>query len=315
MTRRPLRVVAAALAVATCAACTIPTDDTATSSPEAPDGPGNAVVAEVDCGQGQIPGGTPVPVGDLPGWKQIFTDEFDRCELGRQWSTYSGQPGGNPHGWWDGTMVQVYGGALNLLSERSGDGWVSGGVSNFPVTQQYGRWEIRMRADRSDDISYHMLLWPQREQWPPEIDFAESASGERTQLDAFLHWVGDDGNRKSHAIVTGDFSEWHTVGVEWGPGIIRYLLDGKVWAEAHSETMVPDEPMWLGLQAEAGACERRADWGIEPCSETDPLRPDRVAVQVDWVTVYEPVMSDLEWMQERGVFDPNPDVVQMSEDR
>ncbi|MGW0041188.1 glycoside hydrolase family 16 protein [Rhodococcus sp. NPDC003348] len=308
MISRPLRAAVAALAVAACASCTIATDPTENRDPT------QAATTSDDCGQAQSPGGTPVPTGDLAGWKQIFTDDFDRCDLGRQWGTYSGQPGGNPHGWWDEEMVRVEGGALNLLSQRTSDGWVSGGVSNYPVTQQYGRWEIRMRADRSDDISYHMLLWPQREKWPPEIDFAESVSGDRTQMDAFLHWVGDDAeNQKSHAAVNGDFSQWHTVGVEWGPGIIRYLLDGKVWAEAHSDAMVPDEPMWLGLQAEAGACERRVDWGLAPCSESDALRPDSVRVQVDWVTVYEPVMPDLEAMQKRGVFDPDPNAVQLTE--
>lgn len=311
MTRRPLRArrtaraLAAALAAAACTSCTIPTNN--------PTGRLGAAPASDVCGESEIPGEIPVPVGDLPGWTQIFTDDFDRCELGSKWSSYSGQPGGNPNSWWDGSMVEVAGGALTLKSERTADGWVTGGVSNYPVTQEYGRWEIRMRADRSDDISYHMLLWPQREKWPPEIDFAESASGERTQMDAFVHWVDASGeSRKSHGFVTGDFSDWHTVGVEWGPGIIRYLLDGAVWAEVRSDVMVPDQPMWLGLQAEAGACERRADWGITPCSETSPLRPDSVDVEIDWVAVYAPEKSQLDAMSNRTIA-PAPNAVQMTE--
>ncbi|MFF0817427.1 family 16 glycosylhydrolase [Rhodococcus sp. NPDC003318] len=311
MSARALRAVAAAAAVAACASCTIPTGE---DNP-APTSQTQAAAATADvCFQDPTAGGIPVPTGDLPGWKQIFTDEFDRCDLGGKWSTYSGQPGGNPLGWWDGSMVSLHDGTLDLQSQRTSDGWVSGGVSNYPVTQQYGRWEIRMRADRSDDISYHMLLWPQREHWPPEIDFSESVSGDRTAMDAFLHWPGENGeDTKANAEITGDFSQWHTVGVEWGPGIIRYLLDGKVWAEAHSDVMVPDEPMWLGMQAEAGACERRADWGLAPCSDSDALRPDRVSVQVDWVAVYEPVMPELEAMQKKGAFDPLPDATQLTE--
>lgn len=310
MTVRPLLALAAALAVTACASCTIPT-----GNPTGRPGAVTAVSAtEPDiCGEREVPGGTPVPVEDLPGWRQIFTDEFDRCDLGGKWSAYSGRPGGNPNSWWDESMVEVRGGALNLNAHLTDGGWVTGGVSNYPVTQRYGRWEIRMRADRSDDISYHMLLWPQSENWPPEIDFAESASGDRTQMDAFLHWVDGDENRKSHAVVAGDFSEWHTVGVEWGPGIVRYLLDGRVWAEAHSDAMVPDEPMWLGLQAEAGACERRVDWGMEPCSETSGQRPDSVSVQVDWVSVYAPVLTELEEMYATGAFEPQPSAVQMPE--
>ncbi|MGW4478357.1 glycoside hydrolase family 16 protein [Rhodococcus triatomae] len=300
-TARPLRAAAAALAVAACAACTIPTNN--------PTGRAGATADPELCGERQVPGGVPVPTGDLSGWKQIFTDDFDRCDLGSDWGPYSGQPGGNPNSHWDRSMVEVSGGALTLKAERSAGEWVTGGVSNYPVTQQYGRWEIRMRADRSDDISYHMLLWPKSENWPPEIDFAESVSGERSQMDAWVHWVDSNGeNKKAQATVRGDFSDWHTVGVEWGPGIIRYLRDGAVWAEVRSDAMIPDEPMWLGLQAEAGACERRADWGMAPCSDASPLQPDSVGVQIDWVAVYSPERS------QPDATAPTPGAVQMTED-
>jgi hypothetical protein len=302
-TARPLRVVAAALAVTASAACTIPTDN--------PTGRAGAAAVPELCGERGVPGGVPVPVGDLPGWTQIFTDDFDRCDLGADWGPYSGQPGGNPNSRWDEPMVDVSGGAMTLKSERTGGEWVTGGVSNYPVTQQYGRWEIRMRADRSDDISYHMLLWPKSENWPPEIDFAESISGERTQMDGWVHWVDATGERqKAQATVRGDFSDWHTVGVEWAPGVIRYLLDGAVWAEVRSDAMIPDEPMWLGLQAEAGACERRADWGMMPCSESSPYQPDSVDVQIDWVAVYAPDRSQLDALDAAA---PAPGAVQMTE--
>ncbi|QXW04844.1 glycoside hydrolase family 16 protein [Rhodococcus globerulus] len=296
--RRAAGTIAALALIASCTSCTIATD-----SP-----------AENPCAPESSPGGVSLPRGDLQGWKQIFSDDFDDCDLGSDWGTYSGQPGGNPNSTWDASMVQVDGGLLNLNSHRTDSGWITGGVSNYPVTQQYGRWEIRMRADNSDDISYHMLLWPQNEKWPPEIDFAESVSGTRDEMSAFLHWVDDKGTNDKKGVSTGgDFSEWHTVGVEWGPGIVRYLLDGKVWAEAHSETMVPDVPMWLGLQAEAGACERREDWGMTPCSDFSEQRPDNVAVQVDWVTVYAADFDELEKMQKSGYYDPSPDAIQFTD--
>lgn len=261
-----------------------------------------------------FPGGVPVPDENLAGWDLRFTDDFDRCELGDSWGTYSGQPGGNPLGWWDHSMVDITGDVLQLHSVRTDSGWVSGGVSNYPVTQKYGRWEIRMRADLSDDISYHMLLWPQSDQWPPEIDFAESVDGHRGEMSAFLHWLDADGERDKHGVsVAGDFSEWHTVGVEWGPGIVRYLLDGEVWAEAHSDEMVPDVPMWLGMQVEGGSCQRRVDWGLEPCSENSDLRADEVTVEVDWVAVYSPDFEVLEKMYNEGQFDPSDDAIQFTD--
>lgn len=251
------------------------------------------------------PSGVRVPAGDLRGWKQVFVDEFDRCTLGPKWSTYSGNPGGNPHSLWDGAMVDIDGGRLNLLAEKDGnDNWYTGGVSNYPVTQLYGRWEIRMRADRSEDISYHMLLWPKDEKWPPEIDFAESVSGDRTEMDAFIHWVDDSGeNAKANAAGFGDFSEWHTVGVEWLPGLVRYLRDGQVWAEIRTPHMVPEVPMWLGMQAEAGACERRIEWGMTPCRSQPDNRETGTTIEIDWVAVYEPDEQEIERMRREGEFD------------
>ncbi|MGC0363552.1 hypothetical protein ABH922_001536 [Rhodococcus sp. 27YEA15] len=296
---------ASAAVIALCAACTVPTSTNLVAAPTAVD---HCVEPSAS------PSGVPLPTGNLPGWKQIFTDDFNRCELGSSWSAYSGQPGGNPQGWWDESMVGVHDGKLQLRSERTSSGWISGGVSNYPVTQLYGRWEIRMRADPSDDISYHMLLWPQQDQWPPEIDFAESVSGTRDEMSAFLHWVDHGRNDKKGVSTTGDFAQWHTVGVEWGPGIVRYLLDGQVWSEAHSDLMVPDLPMWLGLQTEAGSCERREEWGFAPCSDDSSLRPDEVLVEIDWVSVYEPIWSELEAAQSAGRFAPLPSAIQFTDD-
>lgn len=231
------------------------------------------------------PSSSPTPVG--PEWQQVFRDDFDRCDLGENWGTYAGSPGGNPVGSWDQSMVSIADGKLSLHADLTADGWLTGGVSNYPVTQTYGRWEIRMRADDSADLSYHMLLWPKNEQWPPEIDFAESISSERGAMSAFVHWTDDGENKKAQADIAGSFGEWHTVGVEWLPGLIRYLLDGEVWAEVRSDTMVPDTPMWLGMQVEAGACERREDWGMAPCDASEP-RPDTAAVEIDWVSVHRP---------------------------
>ncbi|MFT4087028.1 MAG: glycoside hydrolase family 16 protein [Gordonia sp. (in: high G+C Gram-positive bacteria)] len=222
------------------------------------------------------------------GWSQVFFDDFDRCSLGDRWSAYSGRPGGNPYSKWDPSMVTVSDGMLHLYGEKRGKTWVTGGVSNYPITQLYGRWEVRMRAHPSADLSYHALLWPKNEQWPPEIDFAESVASKRDSIAAFLHWKNKDGeNTKASAWTKDDFTQWHTIGVQWAPGVVKYLLDGKVWAEARGTRAVPTTPMWLALQVEAGACERRTDWGMSPCAASEP-RPARTSVDIDWVIVYRP---------------------------
>ncbi|MBY3791465.1 glycoside hydrolase family 16 protein [Rhodococcus fascians] len=230
--------------------------------------------------------GEAVPREDLPGWRQTFVDDFDRCDLGDDWGAYYGQPGGDPASWWEYEQASVTGGALRLRAEQKDGRWVTGGVSNSPVSQRYGKWDVRLRADRSDEISYHILLWPADEVWPPEIDIAESADGTRQTMSSFLHWSGAEGDRHfSQANLQLDTNDWQTVGVEWDPEQIRYLVNGKVWARTPLGASIPDKPMWLGIQAQAGACTKLESWGVGECGLAGT--PDVANVDVDWVSVYE----------------------------
>ncbi|CCQ13463.1 Glucan endo-1,3-beta-D-glucosidase [Rhodococcus sp. AW25M09] len=186
--------------------------------------------------------GDAVPREDPPGWHQIFVDDFDRCDLGDNWGAYYGRPGGDPASWWDYEQASVSGGALRLRAEQKDGRWVTGGASNSPVSQKYGKWDVRLRADRSDEISYHILLWPADEVWPPEIDIAESADGTRQTMSSFLHWSGEkDEHHFSQADLQLDTNQWQTVGVEWDPEQIRYMVNGKVWARTPLGASIPED--------------------------------------------------------------------------
>ena len=247
-----------------------------------------AVLAEQDgnasaAGTATVSGVAP-PEGDLPGWGLVFTDDFARTTLGPDFSAYSGKPGGDPYSVWNPDHVAVRDGLLILEGYRRDGVWTTGGVSNWPVSQTYGRWEVRFRAQPSDEVTYHFLLWPQSDGWPPEIDFAEDFGGRRDGLAAFLHYTADGAAQKVQRDLSGvDFTQWHTVGVEWSPGQVRFLLDGEVWSTVDSPE-VPDEPMWLALQAQSGGCERKRDFGFPACPIVGV--PDRAAIAIDWVAVY-----------------------------
>jgi beta-glucanase (GH16 family) len=217
-------------------------------------------------------------------WQRVFFDGFDQGLRRARWGRYSGQPSGDPGGWWAPSHAAVRRGTLELETYRDrrfGYRWVSGGVSSAPALRQtYGKYLVRLRMDRARGVAFVALLWPSRGRWPPEIDFAENGgeTGARSQVTATLHYGAD--NAQLQRTLRGDFTRWHVLGVEWTPGRLAYTVDGRVWA-AISGRAVPSVPMELDLQAQAGTCGDR----YAPCPNA--ATPPRSAVHVDWVAAYE----------------------------
>jgi beta-glucanase (GH16 family) len=218
-----------------------------------------------------------------PTWKLVFSDTFKHRLDRSRWGLYSGRPGGDPGGWWAPSHVVVRNGILNLETYRDprfGDRWVSGGLSNArAVKQTYGKYEVRFRVDHGRGVAAIMLLWPVRDHWPPEIDFAEDggASAKRRSMSATLHYGAE--NRQIQREVHADFSRWHTAGVEWTPGQLVYTLDGRPWGRVRSRH-VPSEPMELAIQAQSGTCGDR----YAPCP--DATTPSTVNLQIHWVRIH-----------------------------
>ncbi len=230
------------------------------------------------------PSGLAIPTGNLPGWQMAFADDFSGTSLNQQaWGPYDGQPGGDPGGWWDPSHVVVRSGVLELQNYQDpafGNRWVSGGVSSSRALKQtYGKYLVRFRIDKGNGIAGIALLWPSGGGWPPEIDFAEDGGGNRSDTSATLHYGA--GDQQIQRTISADFSQWHTIGVEWTAGTLTYTLDGAVWGTVVNVT-VPAEPMEMDLQTQAGTCGDQ--W--TPCP--DATTPARVTMQVDWVVAYRP---------------------------
>jgi beta-glucanase (GH16 family) len=216
-------------------------------------------------------------------WRRVFFDDFGHGLKSSRWGRYSGQPGGDPGGWWAPSHAVVKHGILNLETYRDprfGGRWVSAGVSSAPALRQtYGKYEIRVRMDPGRGVAFVALLWPVRNQWPPEIDFAENG-GEtptRSQVTATLHYGGDDS--QIQRTLRADFSRWHVLGVEWTPRALVYTIDGRPWAVLKSPA-VPTQAMELDVQTQAGTCGDSSS----PCP--DATTPARVNAQIDWVAAY-----------------------------
>jgi beta-glucanase (GH16 family) len=216
-------------------------------------------------------------------WKRVFVEDFEHGLDRSRWGAYSGQPGGDPGGWWDPSHVRVEDGVLNLETYRDpsfGNRWVSGGVSSsHGLKQRYGKYLVRFRMDRGKGVAGVLLLWPVADVWPPEVDFAETGgvSEERDEMSATLHYGKD--NHQLQRTVRADFTRWHTMGVEWTPGRLVYTLDGRPWTSVRSGH-VPRIPMEMDIQAQAGTCGDR----YAPCP--DETTPARVSLQVDRVVAY-----------------------------
>lgn len=243
---------------------------------------GAAVVAVVVC----LFLGTAATCEPSP-WVHVYTDTFDGTTLDQRWSRYTGSPSSDPYTQWDASRVFVQGGSMVLEGKpRAGRPgyWNVGAVSNWRTTQTYGRWTIRYRAPKSSILSYHFLLWPQASHWPPEVDIAEGFDRTRQRIQGFSHYLDANGQRQRVANeVRGDFSTWNTLVLTWTPGSITWALNGTVWATTTGDA-VPDEPMWLGLQAETQTCNR----STTNCAADHAGASTRI--EIDQVTVesYQP---------------------------
>ena len=245
------------------------------------------------------PSGQPVPIGDLPGWKQIFYDDFTKDAAPGSWGSecdgtrivYTGAQGQKwrsyPNCYKDTYQKRPYR-ADSVLSVKNGvlnfflhpvNGQPAGAnpsplIDGTSQYQTYGRYTARFKVDNPTLIEYHVawLLWPQSGKWPDdgEEDFPEGSLGGK--ITGFHHYAGSGAcvGCQDKAVTTDLdlFTVWHTYTIEWKPGNVKYILDGKV--VLNSDKWVPDTPMRWQLQ-----------------TETNGYGSHSGNLMVDWVAVYK----------------------------
>lgn len=232
------------------------------------------------------PSGESMPVGDLPGWKQVFTDDFTKdVPLGSfpgavsdKWDAYNGFNDTSKNGTYSpGKVVSQKGGLMDLfLRTENGVHLVSAPAPKVNGSawtgQLYGRYAARFRADSMPGYHTAWLLWPDSEVWPRdgEIDFPEGDLNDT--ICAFTHRQGGTSGSDQDAFCTNTtYQNWHTVVIEWAPNLVRYLIDGQVIGTSTSR--VPNTPMHWVLQTETS-------YGGAPSSTVSGH------VQIDWVSVW-----------------------------
>lgn len=276
-----------------------PTADATTQAPAAAPTQAADATASADA--------VPMPVGDLPGWHQIFADDFrtdvpvggfSGCDNGTV-RTCAGLPAAVQAKWWaypdgwkdtsgQGTYtpsktISISGGEMHLhMYTAGGTTMVAAPVPKIPDPvgseggQLYGRYAIRwMVAQPTDSFKLAWLLWPDSERFPAdgEIDFPEGQlNGDTT---AFMHRQNADADNDQNEFDTAVpiASGWHTSVIDWTSAACTFILDGTVLGT--TATRIPNTPMHWVLQSETV--------------------PDRVTgtnatadISIAWVAIYRP---------------------------
>ena len=229
-----------------------------------------------------------MPVGDLPGWKQVFSEDFATdapvgsflTKYGSRWGVYddgwkdsAGKSEGTASAYYPSRVVSVQNGLLNKHLHTENGVTMVAAVAPHLGPQLYGRYSVRFRADEVKGFKTAWLLWPASGVWPRdgEIDFPEGDLN--GNIWAFAHRLGATSGSDQDAFATSArFGSWHTATTEWWPGRVSFYLDDKLIGS--TTTRVPNTPMNWILQTETciGNCQPAADAVAN--------------VQIDWVVAY-----------------------------
>jgi hypothetical protein len=237
------------------------------------------------------PSGETMPIGDLDGWRQVFTDDFRTdvplgsfpTAVSDKWGAYPAPtPDSFHHGIYSPLkVVSVHGGVLNkYIHSEGGKFLVAALLPKVPGSasygQMYGRYAIRFKMDQIPGYKVAWLLWPDSKIWPRdgEIDFPERDLTDANVMGFVHHQDATSGSDQSAAKAPFDSNAWHTTVIEWSPNLVVFRLDGVEIKRI--TTGVPNTPMHWVIQTETML--------------TSTLPPLSAAgnVQIDWVAIWAP---------------------------
>ena len=120
-------------------------------------------------------------------------------------------------------------------------------------SQRYGRFEARIRIPSGQGV------WPAFSLlgddittvgWPAcgEIDIMENVGNEPAVIHGSMHGPGYSGSTPltaTYKLARGSFSErFHVFAVEWEPQIVRFLVDGELYA-TKTPADIPPDTQWV----------------------------------------------------------------------
>ncbi len=221
-------------------------------------------------------------MSDMPtNYDQIFYDNFSGTSLNQtNWPVTYGGSGNNGAFTYQHGNVQVNNG-LTINTTNNGGGWTSGGISQGWSGGTYGLYQVEAKVDPGQGTGPAIVLWPDNNSWPPEIDLLEAPNG---QGDAFmsLHWAGANGANQYQTIDTGvKVNAYHDYAVDWEANKLTFYVDGKqIWS---TTSHIPSQPMGLGV---SGFVASGGDSWYHggPNGST----PSSVGLHVAWASISKP---------------------------
>lgn len=198
-------------------------------------------------------------------WKMVWSDEFDGKEIDRaKWDFDIGNGfyDYNANQWirgWGNDELQYYtrdadnafqkDGMLHIraIKESLHDcGYSSARLKSRKkdgselFNKTYGKFEFRAKLPTGQGVWPALWMLPQKEMfgtWPAsgEIDILEARGQEPNKILGTLHfgakWPANTHISKDTVMPNnGTIADFHTYAIEWEPGEIRWLLDGKTYA-------------------------------------------------------------------------------------
>jgi beta-glucanase (GH16 family) len=220
----------------------------------------------------------------LPGWRLTWAEEFSGSGIDTsRWNAENiAWPYNNEQQFYLPQQATVGGGVLDIKAERRNHGgraYVSARINtdgNF--TQQYGRFEARMKVPAGQGLWPAFWLLPATGAWPPEIDIMETVGSQPTTVYLTHHW-GTVSNVMSHGTTWSgpDFTaDYHRFAVQWSGSRVDWLVDDVV--RFTSTSNFPHEPMYIILNMAVG--------GFLP-GPPNGTTPFPSSTLVDWVRVYQ----------------------------
>lgn len=222
-------------------------------------------------------------------WKLVWSDEFDGTEIDKtKWGfdTSNGFFNYGSNQWiagWGNNELQYYtsrpenayvkDGMLHLRAAKEshqGFGYTSARIKtrksdNSPLfVKKYGRFEFRAKLPLGKGIWPAIWMMPHDEKYggwaaSGEIDILEAKGHEPHKVLGTLHFGSNwPANAESSRIYPlpdkGTIADFHIYTLEWEPGVMRWSVDGKVYAT---------QDFWWSSSKVAGAK------GAKPTAEAD----------------------------------------------